>query len=274
MSSCGVARESGAALPIIALREDLTRCGFGVIRNFLRPTLAMALARSFTSLQQGLPVADLLGGGRREWLPPFEAPWTNFELVQHPLLTELCRMYLGDDVRLDALTVTTAPFGASAQAMHRDIVEGPAAALTIQVPLVDLPISGGGLAIQPTSHALSFVECDEADATVQSAMRAGDAMAYDPRLCHRGTANMQVMGSRPVIYLLFKSASAQLTGYAPFELNLRFGSPGLETVLDYRWAFDEHHRGACFYGNCTRPRMRAAHNELPFAPLARVSPYL
>eukprot|EP00966_Prymnesium_polylepis_P009820 226245-Prymnesium_polylepis.1 len=170
----------------------------------------------------------------------------------HPDLAALAAAYLGSEaVDLDAVTLITAPEGSGRQSMHRDVLEPRAVVLTVQVVLEDLTTpDGGALSLIAGSHATDHA-CDlegepgaerggggaVAHAVLGTSPRAGSVVVYDARTCHCGAENVKVPGDRPVLYVLFKRRTARKTGYLPFELNMRFGRLGLETVLQYREAF-------------------------------------
>jgi len=275
----------------------LHSCGFAVLRGLLPPALVVSLASHYSS-HEGMPGADLLNG-RREWLPPYAMPFSDDRILHHPALTALAAAYLGGDehLDLDALTVTTAPGGTGRQPMHRDVLEGPAAVLTLHLPLGDLPSpSAGALALQPGTHGSAGRECEEHTDAYETSLRAGDAIVYDARICHCGTANARprASGERPVLYLLWKRRDASLTGYLPHEVNLRFGRQGFHTVLDYREAFRERRDGHAGQlaadcdasdgpirnnrssGSSSSVRRRALREQrwLTSSPLAGLSPYL
>lgn len=292
--------DEAVALDSSTIAAALTRCGVALLRGALSSSHLARLANSFEALpphqRSGAPLLD----GRTEWLPPFPPLFSGEAILRPRVLSWAAGAYLGgqmDDVVLDALTIITAPDGTAQQSLHRDVTEGPGSVLTIQMPLVDLPSPGGGaLALQPGSHAAPAFECNTSEATIEPSMRVGDALMYDARTCHRGAGNEVVRGARPVMYLLLKHHRATLTGYLPFELNLRFGRAGLENVLRFRDAFDCLWRtGECRLSACTSSAAalpsgpggswrnasrrsscmgpRAAHTAADY-PLASISPYL
>lgn len=229
----------------------LRMCGFAVLQHALSQAHVAQLAEAYARHEPTLAVADLRDG-RKEQLLPFVPPFIDDALLHSPVWTEVASEYLGAaELALDALTVVLAPLHSPAQALHRDVHAGPAAVLSVQIPLVDLPRGGGGaLVLQPASHITPAVECDATalPPPVEVGMTTGSAIVYDARLCHYGSANTVVAGVRPVLYLLLRKAdlgmasdgSPYTTGYEPLELMLRHGggaTGALGTVQRYRRAF-------------------------------------
>ena len=240
-------RSSEASAASAALRM----CGFVVLRSALSQAHVAQLTEAYVRHEPTLAAADLRDG-RKEQLLPFVPPFTDDALLHSPVWTEVAAEYLGaTELALDALTAVLAPLNSPAQALHRDVHAGPAAVLSVQIPLVDLPRGGGGaLVLQPTSHLAPELECDATalPPPVEVSMTTGSAIVYDARLCHYGSANTVVAGVRPVLYLLLRKADLGMTsdgfpyttGYEPLELMLRHGggaTGGLGTVQRYRRAF-------------------------------------
>ena len=276
MSECGTAIDvSDGRVSVAALALPIIRaCGFVILSGVFPPAMIGALAHEYTELAS-LPGSALLDG-RHEWLPPFQLPFNSAQLLHHPALFELAEGYLGRcSVDLDAVTVITAPDGTGQQSMHRDVLEGPGVVLTMQVPLVDLPSpNGGALSLMPGSHmAEGGDECDASAAVIATMPRAGTVILYDARTCHGGAANTRVPGDRPVLYLLLKQPTARMTGYAPFELNLRFGAAGHRSVMQYRQAFRRRFSMLCG-GYPNQSLLWEEEHALIAHPLASISPYL
>lgn len=240
-------RASEASAASAALRM----CGFVVLRSALSQAHVAQLAEAYVRHEPTLAAADLRDG-RKEQLLPFAPPFTDNALLHSPVWTEVAAEYLGaTELALDALTAVLAPLNSPAQALHRDVHAGPAAVLSVQIPLVDLPRGGGGaLVLQPASHLAPEVECNATalPSPVEVSMTTGSAIVYDARLCHYGSANTVVAGVRPVLYLLLRKTDLgttsdgfpYTTGYEPLELMLRHGggaTGGLGTVQRYRRAF-------------------------------------
>jgi hypothetical protein len=240
-------RASEASAASAALRM----CGFVVLRSALSQAHVAQLTEAYVRHEPTLAAADLRDG-RKEQLLPFAPPFTDNALLHSPVWTEVAAEYLGaTELALDALTAVLAPLNSPAQALHRDVHAGPAAVLSVQIPLVDLPRGGGGaLVLQPASHLAPEVECNATalPSPVEVSMTTGSAIVYDARLCHYGSANTVVAGVRPVLYLLLRKTDLgttsdgfpYTTGYEPLELMLRHGggaTGGLGTVQRYRRAF-------------------------------------
>ena len=239
------------ALEASAASAALRMCGFVVLRSALSQAHVAQLTKAYVRHEPTLAAADLRDG-RKEQLLPFAPPFTADALLHSPVWTEVAAEYLGaTELALDALTAVLAPLNSPAQALHRDVHAGPAAVLSVQIPLVDLPRGGGGaLVLQPASHLAPEVECDATalPPPVEVSMATGSAIVYDARLCHYGSANTVVAGLRPVLYLPLRKADLGMTsdgfpyttGYEPLELMLRHGggaTGGLGTVQRYRRAF-------------------------------------
>ena len=90
------------------------------------------LAKAYATLTGALATSPLLNG-RQEYLLPFQKPFNEDRFLHDPLLRGIADAYLGGETALDALTVVLAQAPIAAQGMHRDILEGPGAALSLQV---------------------------------------------------------------------------------------------------------------------------------------------
>ena len=260
---------------VSAAAATLRLCGFVLLRGALHPDHVQRLGVAYASLPNGSLATAPLRAGRREQLLPFALPFTEATLLHDATLSAVAQEYLGtDELELDALTVVQAHRGCEAQPRHRDVQAGPAAVLSIHIPLVGLGRGGSGaLVLQPTSHLRAGTECEAMlPAPIEaSPIGPGDALAYDARVCHHGSANVALEGVRPVLYLLLRKrhlgttapdpngarrratlppgdeparpppppavALPFSTGYEPHELLFRFGRAGLETVARFREAW-------------------------------------
>ena len=236
-------------------------CGFVVLHSALSMPHVQSLASAYADLPE-LVTADLRDG-RREQLLPFAPPFSDDALLHNELWTSVAADYLGaTELELDAVTAVLAPEGSVAQELHRDVTVGPAAVLSVHIPLVRLPSGGGTLALQPASHLTDGVECDAATPPVpiEVPIAPGSMILYDARACHFGGANSAVRGVRPVLYLLLRKRELGVgrhnlpftTGYEPLELTLRFGKAGRDTVNRYRRDFRAK-RAAATGTNYTAP---------------------
>ena len=102
------------------------------------------------SAYDGLPNASLAAGpllsGRVEQILPFVPPFNEEAFLLRGAWTDVAADYLGSsELDLDAVTAVLAPQGSAPQPLHRDVQAGPAAVLTIHIPLVDVPSGGGAL---------------------------------------------------------------------------------------------------------------------------------
>ena len=218
--------------------DQLRACGFVALHGLFSPAAIAALATSYSALPV-LAEAPLLNG-RREHLLPYQPPFSRLEwLLHHPVVASMAAHYFHEEqVELDALTVVLAAADGRRQPLHRDVLEGPEATLTLQVPLLDLPAVGSGaLALQPGSHRGITDECDEGAPIHVGSLALGSALLYDARTCHFGTARTRGADGRPILYVLLRRRRTQRTGYEPFELRLRFGAEGLAAVARHRAAF-------------------------------------
>ena len=236
------------------------------------PALIAKLARAYATLDRSTLAASALLNGRHEYLLPFQPPFNEEWLLRDPLLFHVASAYLGEPT-LDALTVILAQAPIGGQVLHRDIHEGPGAALSLQIPLVDIPPDhGGALALQPGTHTTDGHDCDEEAGSLPVGLAAGSVLLYDARACHAGTANERVLGGRPIMYMLLKRRSTRRTGYEPFELRLRFGEGGLADVAHYRTAFERSsHCGTNRSDEVLAGDLAAAHSAVP--PLVNGRPW-
>ena len=155
------------------------------------------------------------------------------ELLQNfvrngPWVKDLIDPFLGDTWNSQTSVVYSRP-GAPDQEWHADgrhlgarphFVCDPAPdpyAICVFVPLCDLSTEVGGTEFWPGSHVNDKVIGFGQTATVMgtsfdgSDMRAGDAVAYDYRLLHRGRANTSASTERCVIQILYKLRSYEET---------------------------------------------------------------
>jgi ectoine hydroxylase-related dioxygenase (phytanoyl-CoA dioxygenase family) len=143
-----------------------------------------------------------------------QAPFTDREITRNPKLMPILRGVLGLDCKLAHISLVISSPGCEDQRWHIDgehLYRGhhlEAHALNVFIPLVPLTEDLGPTEFTPSSHYLSNTKLSRAtmDAMckckkVKITCNAGDAIIFDYRVIHRGTANVSKM-TRPHLCLV------------------------------------------------------------------------
>lgn len=156
--------------------------------------------------------------------PALVPPWSDPEIVAHPVVDELLVHLLGKDYQCGFYNTNTAYPGSGIQPVHRDSpplftaaelnVPHPAVNLVFNVPLCDFNEHNGSTEVWPGSHLL--VDRSPGDAkdlearatrlpSIRTNFRAGSVILRDLRLFHRGMPNRLDL-ARPMLAIVYTRA--------------------------------------------------------------------
>ena len=159
------------------------------------------------------------GPNRYAILIPFDRPFVDPNIFEHPTLIKLFENVLGEDYICQNYNSNTPFPGSEYQRWHRDIplifpgLMTPTISVALRIPLVDATEKNGSIEVLPSSHYIAdeevcYKEIDgrrgkwfdhilgEGDNRignyypVRLNVRRGSIWLYDPRLFHRGTPNV------------------------------------------------------------------------------------
>ena len=210
--------------------------GYVVLEGVLsEATLRTIKVRFDELLEEFASVTDPNRGASRYGMPlPFEAPFATEELVANPVVLQLVRAVLGENIVCSYLASDTPLPGSSYQHAHSDVaplfpekdIALPPFAYVVNVPLVDFRPDNGPLEIWPYgTHLIPDADLTPtADFTdVQQRLTsplgrmaeemggqqllasAGSVVIRDLRMWHRGTPNRSD-GPRPMIAMVLNRA--------------------------------------------------------------------
>jgi ectoine hydroxylase-related dioxygenase (phytanoyl-CoA dioxygenase family) len=152
-------------------------------------------------------------------LIPFEHPFLDPEIFEHPTLVKLFENVLGEDYVCQSYNSNTPFPGSVYQRWHRDVelifpgLMTPTISVAIRIPLVDTTEENGSIEVLPSSHYIADEEVcyKEIDGRrgkwfdhvlgegpnriggyypIRLNVKRGTIWLYDPRLFHRGTPNV------------------------------------------------------------------------------------
>ncbi len=159
------------------------------------------------------------GLNRYAILIPFEYPFVDPEIFEHPTLVKLFENVLGDDYICQNYNSNTPFPGSVYQRWHRDVdlifpgLMTPTISVALRIPLVDATVENGSIEVLPSSHYIADEEVcyKEIDGRrgkwfdhvlgegpnrkgnyypIRLNVKRGTVWLYDPRLFHRGTPNV------------------------------------------------------------------------------------
>lgn len=170
------------------------------------------------------------GTNRYQMHLPFEAPFTDPMLIEHPLALAVIDAILGDTCHCHYFASDTALPGSGHQAVHSDIhplfaetnLSLPAYSIVVNVPLVDVTLDRGPVEIWPGGTHLmpGRLDMHELAPRMHSqlvTMPAGSLLIRDMRMWHRGTPNRSD-DARPHLALVYSRFWFQDTGYHPIQI--------------------------------------------------------
>lgn len=129
------------------------------------------------------------------------------QLAAHPVIKRLVLQLLGPKVYLEKAGLIRALPGAEAQRWHMDTphlfsnpTHLPPQSLSVFVPLCELTASNGPTEFELATHVKANLVRPRRRCVACCPL--GSIVAYDPRVMHRGGANLSV-AERPLCYLTF-----------------------------------------------------------------------
>ncbi|MBT5571097.1 MAG: phytanoyl-CoA dioxygenase [Alphaproteobacteria bacterium] len=151
----------------------------------------------------------LLVGDRRNMISiAVSGPVNDPVVYANPVIQPLINSLLGGDVILGSVVAVTSLPGAEDQEFHIDMpllfggedvdVRVPSYCLTLVLPLVDMNAENGTTAFYPGTHKSVLDEPADLDPVFPD-VPVGDAILFDARVWHYGTANVS-SAPRPVFY--------------------------------------------------------------------------
>lgn len=196
--------------------DQIRANGYAVIENALPLAYVEAMRDRFDVLLEAYrnAVPTNRGANRYQMYLPFEAPFSDPLLYEHPVAIAIIKEILGDRFYLDYLASDTPFPGSDYQQVHSDApplfperdMPTPIYALVLNTPLVDVTEENGPLEIWPGgTHNIVGVNIPKLAETMVSqrlTMKAGGILLRDPRVWHRGTPNHGTR-SRPNIALVY-----------------------------------------------------------------------
>lgn len=199
------------------VRADLSRFGYGLVKNALGPkqlaTLKEALKQQAAGeIEAGVAVND---GGPNA---PNQRVWTLInkgqefhDLLEHDLIDEIVPDFLGDHALIHSFSANIARPGNVPMMLHTDQIgiqppiRNLAFGLNIMWYLSDVTVDNGATRVFPGSHLGDVAPDDPFDieGTVPAEGPAGTALVFESRLWHTTGPNKQSSGERPVLLMFF-----------------------------------------------------------------------
>jgi ectoine hydroxylase-related dioxygenase (phytanoyl-CoA dioxygenase family) len=170
-------------------------------------------------------IASNRGTNRYQMHLPFEAPFIDPLIIEHPLALAVIDAMLGDNCHCHYFASDTALPGSDYQAVHSDIhllfgetnLSVPVYSIVVNVPLVDVTPERGPVEIWPGGTHLmpGPMDIKALAPTMHSelvTMPAGSLLIRDMRMWHRGTPNRSEV-IRPHLALVYSRFWFRDTGY-------------------------------------------------------------
>ncbi|MBY8823561.1 phytanoyl-CoA dioxygenase family protein [Sphingomonas colocasiae] len=240
-------------------RRDLRETGCCIIPDLLSPDqvsdlLARTLEQAECERAAGIASCES-GAGRTAYANdgPNQRVWNLLNkgdafapIAEHPLILDLVRDVLGDDILLSSLTANIAGKGGSEMFLHMDQGSLPAyfsepVVCNVAWILSGYSEEGGATRIIPNSHHLGYRRSEEmqGSATVAAAAPPGSALIFEGRIWHATGENLT--DDPRVALLAFYSKPwlrQQENGVASIRDDVLAGaSDTLKTLLGFRtWA--------------------------------------
>ncbi|MBW3621957.1 MAG: phytanoyl-CoA dioxygenase family protein [Armatimonadetes bacterium] len=191
--------------------------GYTVLPNALPVEFIARMRDRFDQLLEAYRAAQPTnrGANRYQMYLPFEPPFSDPILYEHPAALAIIERVLGPDLLWSYLASDTPLPGSDYQNVHSDTrllfpetnFSAPPYGLVINVPLVTVTEENGPLEIWPggTHYMPGRVDLQKLAATMTSLrllMNEGDLLIRDLRAWHRGTPNRGTR-SRPNVALVY-----------------------------------------------------------------------
>jgi hypothetical protein len=160
------------------------------------------------------PPNRLIGVGRARYdiILRMTGAFGSPEVLANALLLKFLTPLLGQDMRLNSLTVVVSHPGAPQQQAHRDNDHlfneagvGPSLpvyAVNVAVPLIDVDLETGPTGVWLGSHRSGRTVAVQNSAMAVIPWQRGDCMLMDYRTLHAGLANRSGQ-ARPIMYLVY-----------------------------------------------------------------------
>ena len=196
---------------LLALRE----CGYVYLDNFFPTHRIHALRKAYEDFR-ATPDAKAFeypcqGQGRREHMLPFERPFNESNVYSDARLLTLLGDFLGDEFKMELMTVITSPPGSKHQRWHQGWrylfhpdERLPPFAVVVALPLGDVTPEMGPTEMCPGKKRRFYYgwRCDS-HALPRIGTTAGTLVIFDYKTLHRGLGNDHPMNERPMVSMVF-----------------------------------------------------------------------
>jgi ectoine hydroxylase-related dioxygenase (phytanoyl-CoA dioxygenase family) len=212
---------SDAGMVVVENVYDLARVG--VLRDSYEALLAAERSNADTRTVQPTD-----GANHIQMQMPLVAPFSDVDVVAHPVVAQIVAAVLGNDFRCSLYNSNTALPGSTPQRVHRDsgpvfgtelAVPTPTTGLVVNIPLCEFTQENGSTEVWPASHlivdtpedTLDRVGSHSPDLTARSEALAstrldlpvGAVAIRDLRLWHRGMPN-ESEAARSMLALVYQ----------------------------------------------------------------------
>jgi hypothetical protein len=214
-----------------AMADQARMNGFVILEDALPLDLIERMRERFDVLLEARRQAEPSnrGANRFQMYLPFEPPFADPLVYEHPLVLRLLEQLLGPDILCTYFASDTPLPGSEYQRVHSDTrllfpetnLSLPSYGIVVNLPLVDVTEENGPMEIWPGGSHLMPGRLDmQALAprmnSIRVLMRAGSILVRDLRMWHRGTPN-QGTRSRPNMALVYTRSWYRFE-QRPFEL--------------------------------------------------------
>jgi len=199
------------------LADRLRIDGYCVLEDTVPLELIERLRERFDQLLEARVQADgpNRGANRYQMFLPWEPPFTEPLLYEHPRVLQMLEMILGQEYIMTYLASDTPMPGSDYQRVHSDTrllfpelsLSLPTYAVVANLPLVDVTEENGPLELWPGGthwmpQRMDLARLGPTMASRRLTMRAGSILLRDARAWHRGTPNRGTR-SRPHVALVY-----------------------------------------------------------------------
>jgi len=170
------------------------------------------------------------GANRYQMHLPFEQPYIDPLVIEHPFALAVIDTILGDNCHCHYFASDTALPGSDYQNVHSDIhplfaetnLSLPAYSIVVNIPLIDVTLEHGPVEVWPGGTHLMPGQLNMAALAPRMhsqlvTMPAGSLLIRDMRMWHRGTPNRS-NEARPHLALVYSRFWFRDTGYHPLPI--------------------------------------------------------
>lgn len=196
---------------LAALRE----CGYVYLDNFYPAEKVHRLRRAYQSFRD-TPEAKAFeypcqGPGRREHMLPFRQPFNDSSIYADARLRRLLGDFLGEEFKLELMTVITSPPGSRHQRWHQGWrylfhpdERLPPFAVVVALPLDDVTPEMGPTEMCPGKKRRFYYgwRCEH-HALPRLGSTVGTLVIFDYKLLHRGPGNDDPVRERPMVSMVY-----------------------------------------------------------------------